>query len=397
MVLTENISGAAQVIVEAVLGDLQIRGRSGTELAVEGDGAEIVLDNRDETTIRVQAQGDCDIKLPESTPLRIQQVNGDIDKLTGIQARIDIDSIGGDAMLRRLEGQVTIATINGDLEMKSIDGNVAVTDGHGDAHLQRINGQVTVGNIHGDLMLSEISGSCRVELVRGDLQINIAFAPENTYQFAADGDIEIMVTADTNATFYMPPDIDIDFSGRLEGASRSFVDPETRQNVLELGAGQATVRINDAGSIDFVSDSSMGSFGTEFEFKLDKDLGQLGEQLSGLSDLGEIIERKTRQGLSAAAKVMKDLDVKVEMQAERAQERARRHKERMERAEERIRRAEERAQRRAERFSRFNRHQQQDNWEPVSEEERLLILKMVQDGKISVEEADRLLTTLEGK
>jgi hypothetical protein len=33
--------------------------------------------------------------------------------------------------------------------------------------------------------------------------------------------------------------------------------------------------------------------------------------------------------------------------------------------------------------------------EPVTEQERLMILKMVQDGKITIEEAERLLSALE--
>ena len=80
--------------------------------------------------------------------------------------------------------------------------------------------------------------------------------------------------------------------------------------------------------------------------------------------------------------------------------------------EEAARRAERHAERHAGRFARHGKHAGPWNWdfgpkgvpnpppppsEPVSEDERMAILKMLAEKKITAEQAEQLLTALEGK
>ena len=91
----------------------------------------------------------------------------------------------------------------------------------------------------------------------------------------------------------------------------------------------------------------------------------------------------------------------------RAQEKIRRAQAKMERKLEATRRRAERKARAAERAARDRRRRAEPvEWtpsppkkvsEPVSDEERLMILQLLEQGKITTEEAEQLLSALEGK
>jgi hypothetical protein len=99
----------------------------------------------------------------------------------------------------------------------------------------------------------------------------------------------------------------------------------------------------------------------------------------------------------------------ADMVSRRAQEAARRAEQRVQaatrRTEEQIRQAAEREMRRADRFGGFAPMppappappQPFQRSAPVSEKERLMVLQMLQEGKVTVEQAEQLLAALEGR
>ena len=95
--------------------------------------------------------------------------------------------------------------------------------------------------------------------------------------------------------------------------------------------------------------------------------------------------------------ILQKFNVKdTEHRVKRAAERANRHTDRMQRHAER---QAKRAERRAEKILRFKKRQrdQEVQKDPVSNEERLMILRMVEEGKLTIEEAEKLLSALEGR
>ena len=404
MTLATNIKGATKLIIEAINGDLRLRGRGDSdELYIECE--ELVFDF-DETAggpVRLSSNEDCEIKVPDHLAVEILTVNGDIDKIAGLNARLDIQTVNGDAVLRQHNGELVVQTIQGDIDIKNVEGNVALTQVSGDVQVKHISGgSVTIGRINGDLIVKHISQDCRIEHVSGDIAATIDFQPHATYLFNADGDIAFIVSEDTNATFIMPIDSDINILRQFDDFV-SADESDDGNKIVIFGKGEAQVQVESANDIAFVGTSS----GFNVDFDLNFDLGEqfrnieatLNEKMKGFSKL---IESKASEALAATAEAinatseaMKGIQIETRMDTHRR--RAERVQERASRARERAERATERASRRSERMQRFSSRQQNAPSEPVTHEERLMILKMVQDGKISVEEADKLLATLEGR
>lgn len=397
MTTAANIQGASKIIIEVVSGDLRVRGRNDSEeISIECDAVNLHHDENSGGPVRIQCDDDCEIKCPDSIPLEILHVDGDIDKIVGLHSRLYIEKVRGDAVLRQHIGELIIQSISGDMDIKNVEGNVAITDVQGDLQVQRASkGKLTIGKVYGDLALQEIEGDCRVEHVQGDIALTLDFRPGQNYGFNADGDIAFVLSEETNATFIMPLSSDVSVSHQFDDVISMAEDEEEEHKILRFGNGEATVTVHNASDIAFTSPN-----GFNMEFDLNFDLSEQFQAIeSRISDsmkgFSRFIEAQATEAVASAAKALKD--IKIETRTERAAERASRVKERAQRAKDRVERATERAQRRSERIQRFDRRQQQANAEPVSNEERLLILQMLQDGKISVEEAEQLLATLEGR
>ncbi len=398
MNLYEKFGENRRIIIEQIDGDMQLRGQAGEEAVIRGSNTDIEVPDDPQAPVRIRCAGDCAMKLPAKLPIHIQQVNGDA-KITGLAARLDITSIHGDSSLRRVEGQLVIDNLLGDTEIKGIDGNVALTSVSGDAAISRVDGHVTVAHVSGDLLLRNISGGCGIEYVSGDLSVGITFSPENDYNFAANDSIVFDILPATNATFLIPADVEVMLKLKATEVTEQHTDDDTDMQVIVFGDGAATVQIHEANTVAFRVAADPANE-VNFDFDFGSQFKEMESELNKrFATLGKMIEEQAKAFASASARAVEDLDIESTMERvrQRAARGAERAQQRAHRAAERARRhAERNAERNAERARRFEQRQPpQQPAEPVREEERLLILQMVQDGKISIEEAEQLLTTLE--
>jgi hypothetical protein len=198
---------------------------------------------------------------------------------------------------------------------------------------------------------------------------------------------------------------------------------------LTLGEGDAKITLSAGGNVildTHAPDWGMEDFDIDMGSEVEGMADAVSQQISEQVDLQmRMIEQQLNTQLSSltmrlnAAKLTQDQARRIEERAREASQRA------TERAQERVRRAQERmeqklaaAQRRMEqrsqardRASRHGHHpigmgiltfptSQRPSTppgEPVSEEERLVILRMLEEKKISMEEAEKLLSALEEK
>jgi hypothetical protein len=246
-----------------------------------------------------------------------------------------------------------------------------------------------------------------VERVQGDLRI-VGPLGEGKHTFKAAGSLKLYWPAGTALN--------------LEATSPSIANRLPLEEVVQdgntlsgrIGDGNTSLTLQAQGDIELkelVSDHSWGTkFGGDdhdFDFNFDFDFEGIGERIR--AEMDSHVTRITadleqRFGPDFAQRIAE----KVSREAERAAERAERE---AERAAARAERAAERAQREAERHAeRWARNSQRHGFRftppipptpptppvrEVSAEEQLKILRMVENGTISPEEANMLLKALE--
>jgi hypothetical protein len=387
----ENVT--VPVIIQMVGGDLRVRGRNGSSLVAEGDGLQVEQIGEGQPYL-IRSDGDCRLNVPSNINIIAQQVGGDA-KLTDIGGTTEIKAVGGDLTLRGIHS-AHIKAVGGDLRLKWAEADVSVQAVGADATIREVCGDVSVDSIGSDLYIRNIEGRCVVENVGADLLLSMDFLPDQEYRFGAQGDILCRIQPDTNARFIVPGDIPV----RLD-IEASILQNENEQ-IVTVGEGSATVIIHHGESFRLVSEEEdyVLDLGIQIEEEMEARLSTLEERISQqLEGLDERIQAKTEQFASQAERF-----------AERAQRQA-------QRAAERIRKNTERQQTKSKRSGHGARIEFgkgvpsiEFGWghtppspptppkapsEPISEQERLLILKMVQENKISIEEAERLLSALD--
>ncbi|NLX11174.1 MAG: hypothetical protein GXY36_16120 [Chloroflexi bacterium] len=385
------------VIIQAVGGDLRIKGRSGADLVVDGDGVRVEQID-DEQPYLVRSDGDCRVTVPGSINVIVQQVGGDA-KLTDLGGITKIGAVGGDLTLRNLQG-LQIDAVGGDLRIKWADGPVTIRAVGADATIREVRGNVSIDKVGADLYLRNIEGSCVVEQIGSDLVLSMDFAPGGEYRFRAGNDVLCRIQPEADVRFVLPAEVAVELD---VPADISESEDGTEQHIV-IGEGSATVYIEAGDELRLVSEEEDYVFdlGAQIEEELEARLSTLEEKLSQqLEGLDERIQASAER-----------YSGQIENYAERAQQQAQRAVERVRRS---IERQEKKGKRKRESGSmpRFefgfgwgtpptppappDLRRRRPATEPVSEQERLMILKMVQENKITIEEAERLLAALEGQ
>jgi hypothetical protein len=236
--------------------------------------------------------------------------------------------------------------------------------------------QTLVGNVGGDLEVDAIGGKFESK-VGGDVELKLTDPRLAPIRITAGGDIRVMLPSDANAQLSLMAGGDVsihmrDNQGEFEHEVRDIV----------LGEGGALVDLKAGGDIE-ITDKEIISFNFGDAFNtFDHNWDQFSE---------EIEKRVSR----AVSQTMRSADMAAR-QAEKATQRAQdRIKESLEKIQGRV--------NSSGRGSRFTNVSFENPAEPVkaeknviSEDERMLVLKMLAEKKISVEEAEKLLKALGG-
>jgi len=376
----ENVSGT--VIVKAVGGDLRLRGREDSLLILDGDGGAIEQLGEGQPYV-VKCDGDCRIMAPSDVSVSVQQVGGDA-KITDLEGPLEVNQVGGSLTVRNVAA-VQVRNVGGDLRIKWAEGDVKIENVGADATIREVEGSVRVGRIGADLFLRNIDGNCVVEQVGADLLLSIDFLPGNEYRFRAGGDILCRVQPDSNVRFVLPPDVSVG----LDVEAEVIEEDDNGRQIVTLGDGSATIYIDDAVELRLVGEGEdyMLNLGIQIEEELEARMSMLEEKLSQqLDGLDERIRSKAEQWVAQAER----MSGRAQRQAERTTERLRRTMER-------------KKDKRKGRPGAWHVHwgtpppppRPHPRPDPVTEQERLMILQMVQEGKITIEEAERLLAALE--
>jgi hypothetical protein len=326
-------------------------------------------------------------------------VKGD-SKITHLEAKAAIEHINGDLIARHI-GETHIVKVFGDCIAKYISDDLNVQHVGGDMIAQNIEGDLVIDNVGGDLQVRDVGGSCTCSNVNGDLEVVVDFREGNSYQFGSHASITFGLTSEVNAIFIVPKEVNISVDDSLSDIELSIEDHPSGQQII-VGEGGGEVHVLRAQNVELTYRSGFHvDISIDLEDQIDEVSRQVNERLSGL---GEMLGIHTQNALDSATDAIsqstgfvKKFKIKdTERRVQRAEERANRHTERMQRHAER---QAKRAERRAEKMLRFSKRQREQEIQndPVSNEERLMILRMVEEGKLTIEEAEKLLSALEGR
>ncbi len=442
---------APNVILHRVKGDLLIQGWSQLEVMLAADDAVADDHTGDGGALEIQCGGDCRLQLPFGASVHALMVSGDT-RVSQVNGAVQLDDIKGDLQLKMV-GRTTLGEVKGDVAIYHADGDMSAKRIRGDAKAHIVSGAVRfenvagdlrlqhtdeawVGNVGGDLLARDIHGDFYVENVGGDANVGAvegSFVASNigddlvlaevtgNVQVTAGDDVSLRLTphaglscvavAGGDATCRVPFDCSAEVTLQAGGeitVHRLTIDSgeDAHHRSFTLGSGAAAVAITAGGDISFGGsdmkwDDSASSaeaamavgmragelvqqVASQVEMQVKAATSQLDKKLSELADNDELVLRiqdKVQAAMNIAEIKISEAMVQAEQGIKEAQERA----------------AKSDAQ---------NRRQQQA-WKvnrppkptspPVSDEERLIILGMVDQGKISVEQAEQLLQALRPK
>ncbi|MBK8902870.1 MAG: hypothetical protein IPM53_16900 [Anaerolineaceae bacterium] len=391
-------------------GDLVVRTWAETAVSLKGDSFEV---NQAEEAISISSKRELKLTVPVYSSLSVQYANGDVAiklvegdvelvevngdaVLTGLNnvtiqtlnsdlsaknlnGELSIDTVNGDVALRNIGG-LTVQSVQGDLAVRNVNGSVTLHQAFGDVSLRTVNGDVTIHSGMRDVNLRNLGGLVTVESILGDIRLYGGLS-EADHSLSAERDIIVRwpLTAPLNLTATAPS-----IKNRLP------LDKETEmENTLigRLGDGQTNLILKANGRIllkegDIVDHQKWGE-DPDLEAEFDFDFADLGSQISQQinEQVSQITQRlESKLGPEFTQRMADKLTRKVEQATARAEQAAARARQRAER----------------QRPSRPPRPAAPpDLKQKASSEEQLKILKMVEQGIISPNEAATLLEALE--
>lgn len=349
-----NVGGSLRVRPGGA-GQVEARGPSGSEISLEPHNGQLEL----------TAGGECQLTVPPESRLEIEMVGGEA-SLMDLSSELLIRTVGGGLRLRRVGG-VAVETVGGGLTARHINGSLSVDQIGSDALVDQVAGDARLRAIGGDLRLSRVAGIVQAS-AGGDAKVSLEPTGDQEYSIAAGGDL----------VCHLPQDASARLSLSAGGDYRLSVPAEAQSNdggrEVVLGAGEAHIELAAGGDLLLRS-------GGEDEQLVAADLGEaiamrVGAELE--THMAEIEERLSGLGDRLQGFDSERIGSKIRSAIARAQRKAAR--------------AQRRAARR--RDLRIDLPSAGPRGEP-SDEERLMILRMVEQRKISVDEAESLLQALE--
>lgn len=344
----------------------------------------------------------------------------------------DLQNVRGNLQAQRSD-RLRASRIGGNLRANEIGGTLDVDQVGGNVLLSAIGGPVTLDQVAGNLAAKDLGRGAKVARVGGNLALTGTVGSGSTYQFRVDGNAAVRLPEGVGAHVMLTA------KGKLQSAV-ALADEEREEHMLRgsLGGGGAEIAVVAGGNALLAgSGPSVGAeFGEEISRQVEAsvnaiDFEAVGRQVEeslraiDLESIGQQVSAEMEQALSRLRVKLESVDWdrmghRAERAVERAMDRMQRGSERFSaqsaRQQEHLEQMAAREARRMERMERklqraAQRQQHNDRMEgthrsagetaetmapsPNLDEERLSILRMVEQGQITPEDAEMLLDALQ--
>lgn len=383
---TIQVDARVKVIAESVPGDLQVVGWERKEVMAKTDGSHLAVSGNSGEII-VACDADLILYIPCEASLNIDSIGGDAD-LRALAGTTKIANVGGDLSLRNV-GPMEIVNVGSDLSLKGSTGDFLAKNIGSDASLREVNGSVGIDKVGSDLYLRG---------VRGDVAINAG--SDAVLYLQPKTAVKYVINAGSDVLLRLPAQLDAELV--LQGGSSESirvdlpdVEPFQEEDIrtLVLGSGLAKITVTAGDDVVVTSRADEWESMAEFDGYARDDSYTIGNVPGMPSDLHERINRKvqeaTQRAMEKSARSQDRAQARAEAAIRRAEGKMRAHERRMKAGGVFIGHWKTNSERPANSMPPMD--------QPVSDEERLTILRMLQDKKISMEDAEKLLSALEGK
>jgi len=375
------------IVVEECLGDLSVQGVDEPRLTLSlRNGADALSLRREGEDVFLTLRADAHLTCPRGARLTLWAVRGDL-RVRDISGPLTVGAVSGDGLLRRV-GPLTVGEIYGDLSLQGAAGEVRIREVFGDARLQ------------------EVDGPLSVRAVRGDLRLRPPYVSGAAYCFGVGSTARIVVPADANVRFALRA------GGRVRSSVPGLSLAEAGGVMTgALGDGEAVLEVTAGSHILLVPEvaeeaewgawaTGMEDIGAVVEARVAEAMAlleaRLDETLRSVDseEIRRRVERAAERARQAAERYAREAGEAARREAERARREAEREAERARREAERARMQAERAERR---WQRASGRRPEPARTATAEAEILRVLRLVEEGKLTPEQAAELLAALEGK
>jgi hypothetical protein len=406
---TFSVVSTPNLLIESIPGDLRVAGWDRSEIMVKTDGDALQV-SADTDPIVVSCDEDLILYVPRGTTLKVEQVAGDaiLQALTGPVTigpvagdltlndlgAISLSSVAGDASIRNI-GALNAGTISGDFTLRGGHGVCAVDNVGGDGSVRDVDGMLTIESVGADLYVRNVHSAVTVK-AGSDVVFYVSPIPGQIYDVTAGDDLILRLSPDANVKLHLTApshdSIQVNFPGVEIPA-----DCTSCEVILgEKKDGMAEMLLSASGDLVVTSQADQWESAADFDSG-DWRIPPL-PPIPPIPPLPPDFSERINQRVKAS---MERAQVHIEQATRRTEARVQAA---MRRAEMKARAAEVRGRRGA----KFNLNVGRWNWdlapkgpsdasEAVSDDERLIILRMLQEKKISLAEAEQLLAALEGK
>ncbi len=406
---TVSVSPTPNVVIASIAGDLRVAGWDRSEIMVKTDGDALQI-SAGADPIVISCDEDLILYVPRGANVKVEKVAGDA-ILQALHGPVTLGPVAGDLTMNDL-GPVTMETIAGDaslrnigaLNAESIDGDFTLRGGHGvcaveniggDGSIRDVDGMLTIESVGSDLYVRNVHGAVTVK-AGADVVFYVSPVPGQIYDVTAGDDLIVRLAPDANIKLHLtagsPESIHVDFPG--------IEIPEDCTScevcIGEQKEGMAEMLLTASDDLLVTSQADQWESAADFDSG-DWRIPPIPPIPPLPPDFSERINRRVQASMERA-------HIHIEAAGRKAEAAGRKAEAAMRRAEMKARAAEVRGRRGAQ----FNVNVGRWNWdlmpkgpgetgEAVSDDERLIILRMLQEKKISLAEAEKLLAALEGK
>jgi hypothetical protein len=401
-----SVSPAPNVVIESIPGDLRVAGWDRSEIMVKTDGDALQISAGTDPIV-ISCDEDLILYVPRGANVKVEKVAGDaiLQALNGpvtlglVAGDLTMNDLGpvtmgdvaGDASLRNI-GALNAETISGDFTLRGGHGICAVDNVGGDGSIRDVDGMLTIESVGSDLYVRNVRGAVTVK-AGADVAFYVSPVPGQIYDVTAGDDLIVRLSPEANVKLHLtadsPESIHVDFPGVKIPEDCTSCEV-TIGNQTE---GMAEMLLTASGDLLVTSQADPWKSATDFDSG-DWRVPPIPPFPPLPPDFSERINRRVQASLERAQVHIEAASHRTEAKVQAA----------MRRAEMKARAAEVRGRRGAQ----FNVNVGRWNWdlsprgageadEAVSDDERLIILRMLQEKKISLAEAEKLLAALEGK
>ena len=427
-----------EIIIEQVDGNLDVKGWEQAEVELRASPDTLDYQEAD-GRLSLRCTGSLEMRVPFGADVQVQVVHGQA-RLRRLEEPLQIGLVHGSLALREV-ARADIESVYGEISAREINGAITAGRVRGNAYLRSVQGDATLEQVDGNVEVRGVSGEFRSK-AEGNLRLSLEQMTGETYELRAAGHLHLELPVDASARLSLTCEGQIKV--KFPGQAKSVYNESSE---LLLGGGRASLTAHSSGHIYLSSQQPEWAAQGEWDADTEADFTRLSEDISRQVEVqvAAQMEAMTRQLNEQMERLTADLgragmpDAQVERiveQARRSNERAQeRAQEKMRKAQEKIERAQEKIQRKVEYrqqresmrgrppmppmpprppsppgatgprrgwgFEGFGSSQAQSATapagDPVSEEERLMILRMLEQKKISIAEAEQLLAALESR